>query len=143
MWKSSILLLLCGLAWAQQYAGPRPPKKDMIYIVHADNLIPTETGEAKQEGKKSDPVYTFPGVSSPARTPMAEPIFLLDSDAIKPDSVELYRMDVKGGHREAKVSGGSKRGGTKAFRLTVTKLDRGEYALTPSNKDLVFCFEVY
>ncbi len=132
MWKSSILLLLCGLAWAQQYSGPRPPKKDMIYIVHADNLIPTETGEAKPEGKKSDPVYTFPGASSPARTPLAEPIFILDSDAIKPDSVEMYRMDVKSWLREVKVSGGSKRVCNKALRLTVTKLDRGLYKLEAS-----------
>ncbi len=156
MWKRSIVLLVCGLAWAQKYDGPRPPKKDMIYIVHADNLIPTETGEATQEGKKNDPVYTFPGTSSPSRTPLAEPIFILDSDTIKPDSVELYRMDVKGGHREVKVSGGSKKYGNKALRLSVTKLDRGlykleasetldpgEYVLSPTGANHVFCFEVY
>jgi hypothetical protein len=128
----------------------------MIYIVHADNLIPTETGLATQEGKKNDPVYTFPGASSPARTPLAEPIFILDSDQIKPDSVELYRMEVKSGHREVKVSGGSKKYGNKALRLSVTKLDRGlykleasetlepgEYALSPTGENHVFCFEVY
>jgi hypothetical protein len=152
----TFLLLLGSLAFAQTYDGPRPPKKDMIYLLHASNLIPTETGEAQPEGKKSDPVYTFPGASSPARTPLAEPIFILDSDEIKPDSVELYRMDVKSGHREVKVSGGSKRGGTKALRLSVTKLDRGlykleasetldpgEYALSPTSGNHVFCFEVY
>ncbi|MGA3190228.1 MAG: hypothetical protein ABSF22_24245, partial [Bryobacteraceae bacterium] len=85
MWKRSLVLILGSLAWAQTpYDGPRPPKKDMIYIVHADNLIPTETGDAKEEGKKGDPVYTFAGASSPARTPLAEPIFILDSDSIKP-----------------------------------------------------------
>jgi hypothetical protein len=156
MWKRSIVLLLCGLVWAQKYDGPRPQKKDMIYILHADNLIPTETGDAKEEGKKNEPVFTFAGTSSPARTPLAEPIFILDSDAIKPDSVELYRMDVKSGHREVKVSGGSKKYGTKALRLSVTKLDRslykleaaetldpGEYALSPTGGNHVFCFEVY
>lgn len=156
MWKHSIVLLLCGATWAQKYDGPRPPKKDMIYIVHADNLIPTETGDAKEEGKKKDAVYTFAGTSSPARTPLAEPIFILDSDTIKPDSVELYRMDVKSGHREVKVTGGSRRGGTKPLRLSVTKLDRGlykleasetldpgEYSLSPTDSNHVFCFEVY
>lgn len=149
----------CGICFAQsKYDGPRPPKKDMIYIVHADNLIPTETGDATQEGKKSDPVYTFPGASSPARTPLAEPIFILDSENITPDSIELYKMDVRSGHREVKVSGGSRHGGTKALRLSVTKLDRGlykieaaetldpgEYSLSPNKGDtnLVFCFEVY
>ena len=150
-----MVLFLCAAAWAQKYDGPRPPKKDVIYLLHADNLIPTETGEAKEEGKK-DPVYTFPGTSSPARTPLAEPIFILDSDSIKPDSVELYRMDVRSGHREVKVSGGSRRGGGKAIRLSVTRLDKGlykleasetldpgEYVLSPTGGNHVFCFEVY
>jgi hypothetical protein len=156
MWKSLLVLLLSSLAWAQSYSGPRPPKKDVIYLVHADNLIPCETGEAVAEGKKNDQVYTFPGVSSPARTPLAEPIFIIDSDAIRADQIELYRMDVKSGHREVKVTGGSRKGGTKPIRLSVTKLDRGlykleaaetldpgEYSLSPSSSNHVFCFEVY
>lgn len=156
MWKLSTILLLCVTAWAQKYDGPRPPKKDVIYLLHADNLIPTETGEAKEEGKKNDPVYTFPGTSSPARTPLAEPIFILDSDTMRPDSVELYRMDVRSGHREVKVSGGSRKSGNKALRLSVTRLDKGlykleaaetldpgQYALSPSSGNHVFCFEVY
>jgi hypothetical protein len=155
MWKLFLVVLLSSAAFAQKYDGPRPPKKDVIYLVHADNLVPTETDEAKEEGKKGDPVYTVPGASSPARTPMAEPIFILDSDSIRPDSVELYRMDVKSGHREVKVSGGSKRN-PKALRLQVTKLDRGlfkleasetldpgQYALSPTGGNHVFCFEVY
>lgn len=156
MWKISLAVALAGLAVAQKYDGPRPPKKDMIYLVHADNLVPTETGDAKEEGKKNDAVYTFAGASSPAKTPLAEPIFILDSDTIKPDSVELYRMDVKSGHREVKVTGGSKRGGTKPLRLSVTRLDRGlykleasetldpgQYSLSPTGDNRVFCFEVY
>jgi hypothetical protein len=156
MWKRSMVFLLAGLASAQTYDGPRPPKKDMIYIVHANNLVPTETGNATQEGKKNDQVYTFPGTNSSARTPLAEPIFILDSDTIKPDSVELYRMDVRSGHREVKVTGGSRKSGNKALRLSVTKLDRGlykleaaetldpgQYSLSPSDSNHVFCFEVY
>jgi hypothetical protein len=151
-----LFMMLCFTAWAQKYDGPRPPKKDVIYLVHADNLVPTEIGDAKEEGKKNDPVYTFPGTSSPARTPLAEPIFMIDSDTIRPDSVELYKMDVRSGHREVKVSGGSRRSGTKALRLSVTKLDRGiykleasetldpgQYALSPTGGSHVFCFEVY
>jgi hypothetical protein len=156
MWKYSIVLLLAVAALAQKYDGPRPPKKDIINLLHADNLIPLETGDKNEEGKKNDPVYTFAGTSSPARTPLAEPIFILDSDAIRPDSVELYRMDVRSGHREVKVSGGSRHGGGKALRLSVSKLDKslykieasetldpGEYVLSPSGANHVFCFEVY
>jgi hypothetical protein len=156
MRKSSIVLLLAVAALAQKYDGPRPPKKDVIYLLHADNLVPTESGEAKEEGKKGDSLYTFPGTSSPARTPLAEPIFIIDSESIRPDSVELYKMDVKSGHREVRVSGGSRHSGSKALRLSVSKLDKGiykleasetldpgQYALSPSSGNHVFCFEVY
>src|SRR5258708_5844802 len=34
----SSLLMLCGvLASAQKYTGPRPPKPDVLYLMHADN----------------------------------------------------------------------------------------------------------
>ena len=150
-----LFIFSAALMFGQKYSGPKPPKPDLPYLVHADNLVPTEAGDAKEEGKKNEPVYTFPGTSSSARTPLAEPIFILDSDSIRPDSVELYRMDVRSGHREVKVSGGSRRNG-KALRLSVTKLDRGlykleasetldpgEYVLSPTGGNHVFCFEVY
>jgi hypothetical protein len=151
-----LLPLLAGFAAllvpsrAADYDGPKPPKADTPYLLHADNLIPTEAGDAKNE--KGD-TYTVAGASSPARTPLAEPIFLLQSDRLSPESIELYRFDVKNGHREATVS--SRRRG-RALHLQVTRLDRGlyrieasetldngEYCLTPSGSNRVFCFEVY
>lgn len=129
--------------------------KDMVYLVHADNLVPTETGDAKQDSKKDDSIFSVPGVSSPARTPLAEPIFIIQSDRISAESLELYRLDVKNGHREVTVSG-RRRGGQRALHLSVTRLERGlykveaaevlengEYALTPTGSNQVFCFEVY
>ena len=129
--------------------------KDMVYLVHADNLIPTETADAKQENKKNDSTFSVSGVSSPARTPLAEPIFIIQSDRISAESLELYRLDVKNGHRELTLSG-SRRSGPKALHLSVSRLERGlykveasevlengEYALTPNGSNQVFCFEVY
>ncbi|MDE3167873.1 MAG: hypothetical protein KGN36_18880, partial [Acidobacteriota bacterium] len=59
------LLLLSGAAWAQTYAGPRPPRNDLPYLKHADNLVPTEASEAKEEkGKKDEIVYVIAGASS-------------------------------------------------------------------------------
>jgi hypothetical protein len=155
--RIALLLFLClTCVNAQKYDGPRPPKKDLIYLVHADNLVPTEAGEAKEEGKKDSPIYTVNGANSPARTPMAEPIFILDSDTMTPDRIELYKMDVKGGQRQVKIAVGRRSTGAKALRLTVTKLDRGlykleasetlengEYALSPNGTNHVFCFAVY
>ena len=143
-------------ASAQSYKGPRPPKADVVYLVHASNLVPTEVSEAREDTKKNTTTYSVAGASSPARTPLAEPIFMLMSDRINAESLELYRMDVKNGQREVSTSQKRTRGGPRAFRVSVTRLDRGlykleasetlengEYALTPSGSNKVFCFEVY
>ncbi len=125
----------------------------MVYLAHADNLVPTEAGDAKEQGKNAT-TYTVDGAASTARTPLAEPIFILQSVKITPDSLELYKMDVKGGHRELTLAGG--RRNSKALHLAVTRLsqglyrievdeelDNGEYVLSPMGSNRVFCFEIY
>ena len=156
--RSLILTFVLGAATlcAQKYTGPRPPKPDVLYLVHADNLIPTEVTEAKQESKKNDVTYTVSGTGSPARTPLAEPIFLIEGDKIQPQSLELYKMEVKGGHREVTMALRRTRNGQKPLRLAVTKLDKnlyrvevdeqidnGQYSISPNGSNTVFCFEVY
>jgi hypothetical protein len=156
--RSLALVLLSlsgvGIAWTADYTGPRPPKPDMLYLVHADNLIPTEAGEAKEEGKGSSTKYVMPGAASPARTPLAEPIFILQSEKLTAESIELFKFDVKGGRREVDLSGG--RGSSKPLHLSVTRLERGlfrieadevlengEYVLSPMGSNRVFCFEIF
>ncbi len=146
---------LCFAFGADKYAGPRPPKPDLPYLMHADNLIATEVGEAKQETKKDETTFTVEGAGSSAKTPLAEPIFIMTSEKILPDKIELYRFDVKNGKRELVMSHGRKKGG-KALHLMVSRLDgnlykveasepldNGQYSLSPSNSNQVFCFEVY
>jgi len=155
---TGLAIALAGLAVvaADRYDGPRPPKPDLLYLVHADNLVPTEAAEAHQEGKKDEPVYTIPGASSPARTPLAEPIFLIQADQLLPERLELYKLDVKSGHREVVMSKSRRRGSARPLHLSVTKLDGklyrvevddtlddGEYSISPSDSNRVFCFEVY
>jgi hypothetical protein len=156
-----LLLALTGLAamgWAQrQYSGPRPPKPDIPYLQHADNLIETEVVEARAEERKGESTYIIPGATSPARTPLAEPIFLFQSEKIPPDSLELYRLEVKDGNRQI-VFSEKRRRETRPLRLMVTRLaeglyrievnegmglENGEYSLSPSNSDQAFCFEEY
>jgi hypothetical protein len=150
----SILLLATLAASADDYTGPRPPKADVLYLVHASNLIPTEVTEAQQEGKNND-TFSVSGPESSARTPLSEPIFLLRSEKIKPDTLELYRFDVKGGRRQLTMSRKrSEKSGP--FHLSVTKLDKdlyrveadealedGEYSLSPSGSNTAFCFQIY
>ena len=153
------IVLLClpavGLNSEEKYSGPLPPKPDVLYLMHATNLVETEAGQARQENRKNENTYIISGASSPARTPMAEPIFIIDAGQVVPDRLELYKLDVKYGNREVSISSKPRKGGGKLY-LTVTKLqnhlykieaneplENGQYAISPSDGNRVFCFEVY
>ncbi len=150
------VIIFSTLLLAQKYTGPRPAKPDVLYLVHADTLISTEVGESKQETKKNDVTFTIAGAGSQARTPLAEPIFIIESDKIVPQSLELYKLEVKNGHREVTMAVKRTRGGNKPLRLSVTRLDKGlfrveadqelengQYAISPNGSNSVFCFEIY
>jgi hypothetical protein len=137
-----------------KYSGPVPPKPDVVYLMHANNLVQTETGTARQENRKNDANYVIAGASSPARTPLAEPVFIIDAQKIAPDRMELYKLDIKNGNREVSISFKPRKGGR--LFLSVTKLsghlykieanqplENGEYAISPSGGNEVFCFQVY
>ncbi|MBS1858892.1 MAG: hypothetical protein JST11_26205 [Acidobacteria bacterium] len=155
MVRTALLLLLSCAAWGQKYDGPRPPKSDLPYLKHADNLIPTEAGEAKEEkGKKDDITYVIAGASSTAKTPLASPIFLFQSAKLSPETLQLFKLESRNGRRELTVS--PKKPG-KPIRMDVTRLtadglyklevedslDPGEYSLSPTESNQVFCFQVF
>ncbi len=150
------LLLPAAIGFAQNYSGPRPPTPDIPYLKHADNLVATETAEAKEEKRKNQTFFVVPGAASPARTPLASPIFLLQADKLVPDKLQLYRMESKNGQREILFSKKDKQVAM-PIRLDVTRLasgglyqievedslPNGEYSLTPEGSNQVFCFQVY
>src|SRR4051812_7179902 len=82
---------------AEKYDGPVPQKHDVPYLMHGDTLIETESVAATQAASKGDTVFTVAGVTSPAKTPLAEPIFLFVSERIAPTTLGLYQFDVKNG----------------------------------------------
>jgi hypothetical protein len=147
------LALLCA-ALAQKYTGPRPAKPDVPYIKHAEDLLSTEVAEAKEEKlKKGDLLYVITGASSPAKTPLASPIFLFQSDKLAADKLQLYKLESRNGRREI-LFGAKKQ--PQPIRLDVTRLDgnlyrievsesleRGEYSITPEGSNQVFCFQVF
>jgi hypothetical protein len=140
---------------AEKYTGPMPPKKDVPYLLHADNLVETEVANASQTSNKNDVVFSVPGETSPARTPLAEPIFLFAPDRFTPESLGLYRFDVSGGKRQ--ISMGRKKGkGARVYHTSVRNLapglfrieaaeylENGEYSLSPEGENIAFCFTVY
>jgi hypothetical protein len=151
----AVAFLIAGcLAAADKYTGPVPPKPDVPYLLHASSLVETEVADARQ-GKKSDD-FIISGASSAARTPLAEPIFIIDARQIQPETIELYRLDVKGGNREVSLGGNRRGRGSHALHLAVKPLgghlfrvevdealDNGEYALSPANDNRAYCFEIY
>jgi hypothetical protein len=96
------LVALAAVASAQpkKYDGPQPPKPDLPYLKHADNLVPTDASEAKEEKKKDTTTYVIDGATAKAQTPLASPIFIMQADKLVADKIGLYKLDVKNGHRE-------------------------------------------
>ena len=148
-----LILAMAFSASAQKYAGPRPPKADLPYLKHAQNLVPTEAGTAKEEKQKNDILYVMEGEASSAKTPLASPIFIVEADKLNPDKLALYKLDTKSGHREI-LFGPKKqpkaihmdvsRLADKVYKIEVSdSLENGEYVLTPEGSNQVFCFQVY
>jgi hypothetical protein len=139
----------------EKYSGPVPPKKDVLYLLHADNLIETEVATASQSASKNDQLFIVQGETSPARTPLAEPIFLLSPDRLTPASLGLYKFEVSGGRRQITIP--KKKGkGPKVYHTSVRTLapglfrieaaeylENGEYSLSPEGENTAFCFTVY
>jgi hypothetical protein len=153
--RLALLLLAALAASAQSYNGPRPPKSDLPYIKHAETLLPTEAAEAKEEkGKKDELIYAIPGASSPVRTPLASPILLLQSEKLKANTLQLYKLESRNGRREITAS---PKKPMKSIRVEATRLDTaglykievveslepGEYSLSPEGSNQVFCFQVF
>ncbi|MCE5310313.1 MAG: hypothetical protein LLG20_21975 [Acidobacteriales bacterium] len=149
------VFLQAGLA-QKKYSGPRPPKPDVPFLLHADNLVPTEVLEANEEKRKNETIASIQGASSPARTPLAEPIFLLESVKVDPGQLELWKLESKDGRRQLVLPDKPKKSGPRPLRLMVTRLDgslyrvevneeleNGEYSLSPRGSSQVFCFQVY
>jgi len=159
MMRAIVLLgVAVTLSGADKYSGPRPPKPDVPYLLHANKLVETEGVEAREQSGKDGTTFSIPGAASSAKTPLAEPIFLIETDHINPNSFELFRLEVRGGNREVIMPAASKRrrNGPRPLRLAIHKigdrlyrieaneaLENGQYSLSPSDSNKAFCFEVY
>jgi hypothetical protein len=147
-------LALALAASAQKYDGPRPPKPDLPYLKHGENLIAAEAVEAKEDKKKDDTTYTVESAASSVKTPLASPIFLMRAEKIAPNRLQLFRFELKGGHRQLLFQGNKS---PQAIRIVVTKLsadgiwkievdeslEPGEYILSPEGSHQSFCFQVF
>jgi hypothetical protein len=159
MGTRTLCLLLLGASWGscdEKYDGPVPPKPDVPYLLQAKKLIQIELGQAREEHRKDEIVYIISGPGSSARTPLPEPIFIIDSRELAPQRIELFQLEVKDGNREVSLPNKAGQGSSHPLHLRVTPLrehlykieasemlDAGQYALTPTGDNRIFCFEVY
>jgi hypothetical protein len=150
------LLLIAGTCVGQKYSGPEPEKPDLPYLLHATSLVATEAGNAQEEQKKDVSIFWVNGASSPVKTPLAEPIFLLKSEKLVPERLTLFKMEVKNGRREVSINTKKAKDSAKPVPLSVKRLGQGlyrleandmvgpgEYCLSPEGANEVFCFQVY
>lgn len=143
---------------AEKYTGPRPPKPDLPYLVHADNLAPTEASVAREEERKDFSAYVVTGAASSARTPLAEPIFLIQAQKLVPEKLSLYKCEVRNGNREVLIPTNPKKAkdASRPFHVVVSRLEpglyrvevdepleNGEYTLSPDGSNDSFSFSVY
>lgn len=157
-WLFAVLIAtLLTPAFAEvDYRGPKPPKPDVPYLVHGDTLIETDQAEATQSEDKKRTVYTTPGIAAVARTPLAEPIFLIRPEKIKPEQLSLYRMTIEKGNREISFHAKPDKNDPEPVPLLFETrkdgsviieankyLENGEYCLSPSGANTVFCFQIY
>jgi hypothetical protein len=149
-------LLLVSAMFAQKYKGPTPEKPDLPYILHGDSLVATDVLEAQQETRKDLQIYWVPGATANAKTPLAGPIFLIQTEKLAVDRMQLYPFEVKNGRREVAINPKKPKDSAKPARLNLIKLGDalfrievvdslpgGEYGLTPDGSNQVFCFQVF
>lgn len=149
------VLTFCAFA-QNKYDGPVPDKADVPYIRHANKLVSTEIGEAKEEKRKDDSLYVVNGAASTARTPLIEPIFIVKVDKLNVQQMTLYKVEAKGGRRELLIPAKPKKDSAKPIRMSLDMLRaglyklevqeplfQGEYCLSPNGSNAVFCFTVF
>lgn len=150
--------LVAGQMFGQtEEANLRPPQKDLPYLLEASKLIPTEAQAATGSKSKAGETFSVAGRTSPARTPLPEPIFLFSPGQIQAEQFALFHFEVKNGRREVTLSKHNEDDDNPSeLRLTIRKvnpdvyrieaaemLDPGEYALSPQGVNTAFCFTVY
>lgn len=153
---SILCLFATGLSGQEAYKGPVPDKADLPFIRHANKLIATDPGEAKDDSAKGDTIYTVPGAGAVAKTPLTEPIFIIKVDKLNVQQMQLYKMEAKAGQRVLNLPQRPKKNGPRAVRLSLEPLssglyklevqealENGEYCLSPGGSNAVFCFAVY
>ncbi|MGH9660197.1 MAG: hypothetical protein ACRD96_16730 [Bryobacteraceae bacterium] len=151
-----VVVWAAATAAAQKYSGPKPPKADVPFLLHAETLVETDVVTATEEKTKEGITYAVAGAASAAKTPLAGPIFLFQPDKIAVEKLRMYPFTVKGARRTVYFSGNKPKDSARPVRISISRLEEGlyrievgeslangEYGLSPDESNTVFCFQVY
>lgn len=149
------LAIAVTLAAQIKKAIPKPDKKDVLYLVHASTLVQTEIVRPVPKDDGASNTWSIPGESSLAKTPLALPIFTIDTASIAPEKLQLYPFEIKDAHRELTLR---KKGPSETEPILITispisgtlyrielvnEIPNGEYGLTIPGSNQFFCFSVF
>ncbi len=147
--------VLPGQAERNRLGLPNPPKQDIPYLIHGGDIRELEQVDATEEAAKNQSLYWIAGPAAAARTPLAAPEFLFDSQQIDPRDLSLFRFETKNGRREL-LYRKKKKVVAKPYFLNLegvaghvvririnASLAPGEYGLTPDGRNIVFTFAVF
>ena len=150
---SSAALLSFG---ADKYSGPAAGQGGRAVSDARRHAHRNRSGRGARGDKKDSTVAVVPGPSSPAKTPLAEPIFILRTEKLVPERLSAFKMEVKNGNREVIISQKKGRNAQRPIYLNVTRLgdnlykvevdqrlENGQYTLSPEGSNQTFSFEVY
>ncbi len=150
------LLFSLALCAQDPYKGPVPEQMDLPFIRHANKLVPTDTGEAREESAKGDTIYTVAGAAANAKTPLTEPAFIVKVNKLNIQQMQLYRMESRSGQRQLVLPQKPRKNSPRPLRLSLEPLsaglyklevqeplENGEYCLSPGGSNAVYCFAVY
>ncbi len=134
---------------------PNPEKPDVPYLIHASSLVETEQSEATEEKRKNELLYAVPGANSGVQTPLASPELLFRTENIDPRDLAFFRFSSVKGRRELLYQK-KKKIKAEPIRISLYPVEEGlvkirvddsllpgEYCLTPSGANAVFCFTVF
>jgi hypothetical protein len=149
------IVLAIGLAAQTRKALPKPEKKDVLYLVHASNLVQTEIVRPVPKDNGDSTTWSIPGESSLAKTPLALPLMTIDAAMIAPEKLQMYQFQQNGSRRELTLK---KKGPSETEPVLITisnisgslyrievvnEVENGEYGLTVPGSNQFFCFTVF
>ena len=153
-WKSTCEIGCCASAWATV----RPEAQSLLNENELSGIVYAVAAWAVGASATFPTMWSARGSLAgwrsrkPAKTPLALPIFMIKAAKLNPEHLQMYRLEIKDGHRDMTAAGRQKQDvihvrvvalGSGLYRMEVADdLESGQYVLSLDGGDEGFCFEI-